>query len=170
MLVPLEEATVARRALVLAVGLVAAGLHGERALLEVASDPLVHRLMLMAKIIRRHVHKMHAFLRFRETHDATGAERYVAWFEPEHFILEMAAPFFIERFMSMRWSILSPVGALHWNRDRLILGPPARREDAPESDVFESGWRAYYESIFNPVTFQKPVSNTKLANFTNLLN
>ena len=40
-------------------------LHGERALMEVASDPLVHRLHRMRKGIARDLHKMHAFLRFR---------------------------------------------------------------------------------------------------------
>src|SRR5262249_21520816 len=75
-------------------------LHGERALLEIASDPLVHRLSLMAKTIRRDIHKMHAFLRFREVQDPEG-ERYVAWFEPEHYILEAAAPFFVTRFRNL---------------------------------------------------------------------
>ncbi|MGZ5929350.1 MAG: UdgX family uracil-DNA binding protein [Rhizomicrobium sp.] len=136
--------------------------HGEGALLEIASDPLVHRLHHMEKSIRRDVHKMHAFVRFRRMETAEG-DHFVAWFEPEHFILEMAAPFFIERFMSMRWSILSPVGALHWDRDRLILGPPARRQDAPESDVVESGWRAYYESIFNPARLNPTVMKGHMA-------
>ena len=30
------------------------------------------------------------------------SERYVAWFEPEHFILAAAAPFFVDRFRSLR--------------------------------------------------------------------
>jgi DNA polymerase len=71
--------------------------HGERALLEVASDPLVHRLGRMAKAVRRDLHKMHAFVRFRRVEDA-GGERFVAWFEPEHFILEATAGFFARRF------------------------------------------------------------------------
>ena len=75
-------------------------LHGERGLLEVASDPLVHRLERMRRSVRRDIHKMHAFLRFRRVDDA-GAERFVAWFEPEHFILEAAAPFFVERFRAL---------------------------------------------------------------------
>jgi DNA polymerase len=124
-------------------------LHGERALLEVASDPLVHRLNLMAKTIRRDIHKMHAFLRFRDVQDP-GGERYVAWFEPEHYILEAAAPFFVERFRNLTWSILTPIGSLHWDRETLILGPAARRADAPQGDPLENAWRSYYESIFNP--------------------
>ncbi len=39
--------------------------HGERGLLAVAADPLVHRLERMQKAIRRDIHKMHAFVRFR---------------------------------------------------------------------------------------------------------
>jgi DNA polymerase len=102
-------------------------LHGERHLPEVASDPLMHRLETMRKAVHRDLHKMHAFLRFREVADPDGAERYVAWFEPDHHILEAAAPFFIERFRGLAWSILTPLGALHWNREALSFGPPPRR-------------------------------------------
>ena len=124
--------------------------HGERALLEIASDPLVHRLHLMAKTIHRDIHKMHAFLRFREVHDPEGKELYVAWFEPAHHILEAAAPFFINRFRGLVWSILTPLGSVHWNGERLLAGPPATRADAPEGDAFETAWQGYYESTFNP--------------------
>lgn len=124
-------------------------LHGERHLLEIASDPLVHRLQRMAKSVRRDLHKMHAFVRFRRI-EAPGGERFVAWFEPEHFILEATADFFVTRFRSMDWTILTPIGRLRWNRERLGVGPPARREEALENDPFEEGWRGYYESTFNP--------------------
>ena len=33
-------------------------------------------------------------------------ERFAAWFEPDHFILEAATPFFVERFRAMRWTIV----------------------------------------------------------------
>lgn len=122
---------------------------GERALLEKAADPLVHRLDRMAKSVRRDLHKMHAFVRFRRV-EAEGCERFAAWFEPEHFILAAAAPFFVERFRSMDWTILTPDGRLHWDGRTLEAGPPARREEAPAADPFEAGWRGYYESSFNP--------------------
>ena len=96
-------------------------LNGERALLEVQSDPLVHRLEMMAKSVRRDLHKMHAFVRFRETHDPDGTERFVAWFEPQHFIVEATAGFFVERFQSLVWSILTPIGSLHWDRTTLSV-------------------------------------------------
>ena len=120
---------------------------GERALMEVASDPLVHRLHRMRKAIGRDLHKMHAFLRFRRV--PGEAERYAAWFEPDHHILEAAAPFFVDRFRSLTWSILTPEASAHWD-GALSFGPPGRREDVPEGDGFEAGWRDYYESTFNP--------------------
>lgn len=124
-------------------------LHGERHLMEVGSDPLVHRLALMAKAIRRDLHKMHAFLRFRRT-EADGLESFMAWFEPDHHILEAAAPFFVRRFRAMRWSILTPDGSAFWDTETLTFGPPGDPSRLPAGDGFEAGWRDYYESTFNP--------------------
>ncbi|MET0743071.1 MAG: UdgX family uracil-DNA binding protein [Microvirga sp.] len=124
-------------------------LNGERDLLQIASDPLVHRLDLMARTIRRDLHKMHAFLRFRSVPGPDG-DRFVAWFEPDHFILEATASFFVDRFRSLDWTILTPIGSMRWDRKNLVYGPPARKDEAPTDDAFEAGWRGYYESVFNP--------------------
>jgi probable DNA metabolism protein len=124
-------------------------LKGERHILDAAADPLVHRLGLLAHAIRRDIHKMHAFVRFRRV-DTEAGERYVAWFEPDNFILMAAAPFFAARFPSQVWSIVTPDGALHWDGSRLLEGPGGRREDVPADDAFEEGWRRYYASTFNP--------------------
>jgi DNA polymerase len=137
-------------------------LHGERHLLDMASDPLVHRVHLMARTIRRDLHKMHAFLRFRSLEGAEP-ERFVAWFEPDHFILEATAQFFIDRFRSLDWTILTPVGSMRWDRSELSFGPPARREDAPAHDRFEDGWRDYYESIFNPARVNPTAMRAEMA-------
>lgn len=123
--------------------------HGEAALLDTPSDPLTHRLEAMAREIRRDIHKMHAFVRFRRVEEA-GAERYVAWFEPSHFILEAAAPFFRDRFRALDWTILTPEGSVRWDGARLAFGPPATKDAAPEGDPFEAAWTGYYESAFNP--------------------
>jgi DNA polymerase len=137
-------------------------LHGERHLLEMTVDPLVHRLERMAKSVRRDMHKMHAFLRFRRVEDA-GRERFVAWFEPEHFILEATAQFFIDRFRALDWTILTPIGTLRWDRQALTIGPPAQRADAPASDPFEAGWRGYYESAFNPARLNLAATRAEMA-------
>jgi DNA polymerase len=114
-----------------------------------AADPLVRRLVEKAKAVRRDVHKMRAFVRFREVQDAQGA-RYVAWFEPEHHIVRANARFFVDRFANMRWSILTPGLSLHWDGETLAEGPGATRADAPGADPVEDVWKTYYASIFNP--------------------
>ena len=123
--------------------------HGERNLLEVHSDPLVNRLQLMAKAIRRDLHKMHAFLRFRCMAGDAG-ERYIAWFEPDHYILKATAQFFVDRFRALNWSILTPGGSLHWDGNALRHGPPGKPSDVPATDAFEAGWGDYYASTYNP--------------------
>ena len=125
-------------------------LHGERALLEVQSDPVVHRLEMLRKAIRRDLHKMHAFLRFRRLEDNTGIERFIAWFEPDNYIIKATADFFVDRFRGLIWSILTPVGSLHWDRQHLIIGPPGNKAELPEGDGFEAGWAQYYQNTFNP--------------------
>jgi probable DNA metabolism protein len=123
--------------------------HGEKSVLMVEADPLVHRLRMMQKGVRRDAHKMMAFVRFRQVEDDDG-ERYVAWFEPEHHILRHVSSFFVDRFAAMRWSILTPDGSLHWDKEKLTVGPPVDRRDAPQGDDFETWWRSYYRSTFNP--------------------
>ena len=113
------------------------------------ADPLVRRIELLAKAVRRDIHKMRAFVRFRAVADASG-ETYVAWFEPEHHIVRANAGFFLRRFAAMRWSILTPALSLHWDGSTLREGPGADRAQVPDSDVLEEVWKAYYASIFNP--------------------
>ena len=127
-------------------------LQSERALLDIATDPEVARAGAMAKAVRRDAHKMHAFVRFRERASADGA-RFVAWYEPDHHILRAEADFFVRRFASMRWSILTPLLSAHWDGDpggAVAFGPGARRTDAPPEDAAEELWRTYFANIFNP--------------------
>jgi len=119
-------------------------------LMEKTSDPDLHRLALMAGHVRRDIHKMRAFLRFRTMTEPDGAERYVAWLEPDHHIVRANADFFLNRFASQRWSILTPDHCLHWNGDALTEAPGADRHDAPSEDAAEHLWQRYYASIFNP--------------------
>jgi DNA polymerase len=123
--------------------------HGERGLMEVAPDPDVHRLLRMEKAARRAEHKMKAFVRFRAVQHE-GETRYVAWFEPEHDVVEHAAPFFAERFASMAWSILTPGVCAHWDGESLSFSPGVPRSAAPGEDELEALWKTYYASTFNP--------------------
>ena len=122
---------------------------GEKALLQLASDPLVHRLQRMAAAVKHDQHRMTAFVRFRKVIDADG-EIYVAWYEPRHRVVRRASAFFVDRFANMRFAILTPDVTLHWDRRAERFGPGLRREDAGSEDAVEDWWRRYYGAIFNP--------------------
>jgi uracil-DNA glycosylase len=124
-------------------------LHGHHELLSVAIDPDVAQVGAMAKAVRRDEHKMHAFVRFREVGREQHAH-YVAWFEPEHHIVELAAPFFARRFADMPWSILTPDLCAHWDGHTVSFTPGVAKSEAPTEDRLEEVWRSYYASIFNP--------------------
>jgi probable DNA metabolism protein len=117
--------------------------------MEDQADPLLRRLELMAKDVRRDMHKMHAFVRFREV-ESEGGTRYVAWFEPDHHIVRSNAGFFVRRFANMAWSILTPELCAHWDGAELHFTPGATRADAPDGDPVEETWKTYYAAIFNP--------------------
>ena len=105
----------------------------------------------MAQAVRRDMHKMTAFVRFRELDEGDGRPPlHVAWFEPEHRIVEATAPFFARRFANMRWAILTPERSVRWDGAELAFGPGARRDEAPPADAGEALWLTYYRSIFNP--------------------
>jgi DNA polymerase len=149
--------------------------HTEPQLLELSGDPEVAKLRKYAKAVARDVHKMKAFVRFRLVDQAESGEhaesgeqvesagdaeptdqsnsqpRYVSWFEPQHYIVEYAAPFFKRRFSNMHWSILTPVGCAHWEcGGELWFSDAVDKNVAPDGDQFEDAWRVYYKSIFNP--------------------
>ena len=99
---------------------------------------------------------MKAFVRFRTVQDETfrnhpeGGPLHVAWFEPEHHIVEAVAPFFARRFTQMRWAVLTPQTSAQWDGAQLQFGPGASKADAPPPDAGERLWLTYYQHIFNP--------------------
>jgi DNA polymerase len=116
-------------------------------------DPLDadrQRAQAMARAVRRDVHKMRAFVRFRPVDDGGPDPLHVAWFEPEHHVVEANAPFFMRRFTHMRWAILTPQRCVCWDGETLGVRPGASREQAPPPDAGEALWLTYYRHIFNP--------------------
>ena len=86
-------------------------------------DPLDadrRRAQQLAREVRRDLHKMKAFVRFRplddgppHLHDGAGP-LHVASFMPGHHIVDAVAPFFARRFATMRWAILTPCRSVRW--------------------------------------------------------
>ena len=121
----------------------------EPQLLAVDIDDDVRRARLMEKSVRRDMHKMTAFVRFRRV-AGSDPEEFVAWYRPDHYILDAMAGWFAARFGSMRWAILTPDRSVHWDLHNLTFGPGMPVSEAPDGDSLEQLWRDYYGSIFNP--------------------
>jgi probable DNA metabolism protein len=125
-------------------------------------DPLdadMLRAQSMAQAVRRDMHKMKAFVRFRTVTEVASSPLdneqkpevlHVAWFEPAHHVVEAIAPWFARRFSSMRWAILTPRRCVAWDARQLSFRAGASKAEAPPADAGEALWLTYYEHIFNP--------------------
>lgn len=141
----------------------------ERALRHDPLDADRTRARHMMQAVRRDLHKMKAFVRFRPLEREGEPPLHVAWFEPDHHIVEAVAPFFVRRFTAMHWAILTPERSVQWTPAQadptvptpkapdaplppgeLRFGPGASRADAPPADAGEALWLTYYAHIFNP--------------------
>ena len=121
-------------------------------LLNMAVDPDVNAAQRMAKSVGRDYHKMTAFVRFKElplAEGTAGRRRFIAWFEPDHFIVQRVAPFFQRRFTDMDWLILTPRGSASWDGENLRTTDDPAEKPSLRDDTDEL-WRTYYSSIFNP--------------------
>ncbi len=130
-------------------------------LMQIATDADIMRVRRMAKAVHHDQHKMEAFVRFREIGNAPD-NRFVAWFEPAHHIVEATAPFFSGRFADMRWSILTPDLCAHWNGETVAFTPGLDKSAAPSDDRLEDTWRTYYASIFNPARLKVKAMKTEM--------
>jgi DNA polymerase len=108
----------------------------------------------LAHEVQRDMHKMKAFVRFHSVQDDTfrnhpeGGPLHVAWFEPEHTIVEAVALFFANRFSQMRWALLTPQTSARWDGAQLRFAPGASAENAPPPDAGEQRWLAFYQRAF----------------------
>lgn len=133
--------------------------HQDKTLMQNALDRDAQAVLRLAKQVGRDYHKMKAFVRFKELtlkdinpsdDDRTPKTVYVAWFEPGHYIVRLASDFFVKRFHSMDWSIVTPYQSVHWIDQTLTFGQGSSKDQTPTSDDFDTAWQVYYASIFNP--------------------
>ena len=125
-------------------------LRDARGLMEDRGDPALAKLREMEKSVGRDIHKMRAFLRFREVGEPDAPRRaFAAWFEPQHHIIEPNAPFFARRFGDMDWLIVTPDLSARFEGGKLTFEQGRTRPDIPE-DATESLWTTYFRNIFNP--------------------
>jgi len=112
--------------------------------------------------VRRDSHKMKAFVRFKSIADDSGLERFAAWFEPDHFTLEITAPFFARRFDGMVWAIITPYRSAYWDGESIVFGPGGKKTDVPQDDAVEGDWKTYFSSIFNPARLKVSMMKSEM--------
>jgi DNA polymerase len=123
---------------------------GNAQLLGNRADPQVQQLAAWAKHVRRDMHKMKAFVRFREvTPQGANRRQFLSWFEPDHRIEELTTGFFARRFTDMDWVIVTPEVTTRYNCGSLTheVLKTARMD---LNDETEDLWRTYYANTFNP--------------------
>lgn len=94
-------------------------------------------------------HRLCGFIRFK----CVGHELYYAAIEPDHNILTLLAPHFVERFSNQRWIIqdVKRELALLYNNHNWIIAPmsseASKRFLSAKDDLYEKLWKAYYRTV-----------------------
>jgi DNA polymerase len=133
-------------------------------LLETLSDPDVAEVTAMAGDVQRDAQRMRDVVRFREIGREQKAH-YAAWFEPEHRIVEFAAPFFTRRYADMPWSILTPDVCAHWDGHAISFSAGISRTEMPAPGRLEETWRRHFQSP-RPITDDKAEDKKRRRNIT----
>lgn len=108
---------------------------GER-IMEDETDPDLRLVRHLALSVRADAHRMRTNLRFLPV-EAEGGRRYLGWFVPLHFVLPANAQLIARRFPDLAWSIVTPDGSAHWDRQDLRFGPGKR---SIEDDATLAAW------------------------------
>ena len=136
-------------------------LYEDRNLLEITIDPEVRELMARRHSVGRDIHKMHAFVRFREIKNEVDSI-FMAWHRPDHRILRLAIPFFKDRFNGMNWVIMTEDESVAWDKKELTFLPGIGKVELPP-DEKEELWKTYYSSIFNPARVKVNMMKKEMA-------
>ena len=136
-------------------------LYEDRKLLQITIDPEVREFMARRHSVSRDIHKMHAFVRFREIKDENDSI-FMAWHRPDHRILRLSIPFFKDRFNGMNWVIMTEDESVSWNKKELTFLPGVEKFELPP-DEKEDLWKNYYSSIFNPARVKVNMMKKEMA-------
>jgi DNA polymerase len=120
-------------------------------------DPDMLHAHQMGQAVRRDLHKMKAFLRFRPIHDGGSEPIQLAWFEPTHHIVEAIGPWFAKRAPAMRWAIVTPDRSVEYDGRQLHFAPGLPRAQAPAPEASDDTWRTCYYNVFRsrPIAAQQ---------------
>lgn len=103
-------------------------LQKDRRILAIIDDPDVARVTRRVEAVVAAYSRMKAELRFRRSVAADGHKGLSAWYEPEHYVLERAAPHFTRQVAHEDWIIGTPYRSAYWDGKVLRFGPGGRRQ------------------------------------------
>jgi len=129
-------------------------------LLDNVDDRDVAQAAAMASAVRRDEQRMLDTLRFHEI-GRERTSRYVAWFAPEHHIVEAVAPSFARRYADMPWSILTPDICAHFDGSLISFTEGVGEAGAPSEDRLEETWRLYAANLFPPARLHQKAQPPK---------
>lgn len=133
----------------------------DKNLLHIRTDADIREFEAREHSVGRDLHKMHAFVRFREV-KSENETIFMAWHRPDHRILRLAAPFFKDRFNGMKWIIMTEDESVSWNQQELSFLPGVTQEELPP-DEKEDLWKTYYSSTFNPARVKEKMMKKEMA-------
>lgn len=119
-------------------------------------DPDMLHAHQMAQSVRRDIHKMKAFVRFRLMTDGAAPSLQLAWYAPAHHILEAASPWFAKRNPQPRWAIFTPERSVEWDGHQLHYAHGVPRSRAPAPEDGDEAWLALHRGVFGPPRGQEP--------------
>jgi DNA polymerase len=111
-------------------------------------DPDMLHAHQMGQAVRRDIHKMKAFVHFREIDAGAAQPLHIAFHEPAHHIVECVAPWFARRMQDMRWVILTPDLSVESDGHKLHFAPGLPRSEAPTENAANEAWLAAYHRVF----------------------
>jgi probable DNA metabolism protein len=120
----------------------------EPALRNDAIDPDMLHAHQMGQAVRRDIHKMKAFVRFREIDIGAAQPLQVAWYEPTHHVLECVAPWYAKRMPGARWALFTPGCSVESDAHKLHFACGLARAQAPGAHARDDEWLAAYRQVF----------------------
>jgi probable DNA metabolism protein len=124
-------------------------------MLENFRESVVLRLHRIERQIHREVHRMHAFVRFQETHDGL----YVALVTPDFNVLPLLSPHFKARYPAFRWLIYDTrrrYGLYHEDYATRFIALEATPQQLSEALLtgaetdYQELWQTYFSSVNIP--------------------
>ena len=111
-------------------------------------DPDMLHAHQMGQAVRRDLHKMKSFLRFRPMRGDDGELLQLSWFEPAHHIVEAVAPWFAQRTPHSRWAIFTPDRSVECDGPHLHYGRGVTRAELFSHDPSDAQLLDCYRLVF----------------------